>query len=491
MTGMAGRVAGALVACGLAILLATALLGGDDDYRVKLTLGDAAGLKKKSDVKVAGIAAGHVRSIDLDERDDAIVTVSLDRSVAPIGTDARAAVRPVNLLGEKYVDLQPGDLRRPAKDGVVIPRARTSTPVELDDVLNMLDPDTRAGVRLLITEAGVALDGRGTDFNRLLSDLPPALDQVRGVLAELGDDNQRLKSMVGQASRVVAAVRNRRGDLGRLVDSASDALSVTADARADLGATVARAPAALGQLRATLGDLRTTSNRLRPAAVALRASAPPLTSLLENLPAFASAASSTLDAARDVSPRLARLGGGATPTVRRLLPTVRNLRETATRSAPVADWLADGGIQDGLWFLQTWGRVNLPRDGAGHLFGAHLNVSDNLYRNTLDILLGDKPGTTKTKRRRATPVDASPPHSGQPAPAGAPKPSSPLPKLPQVKLPRAPSVDELLDALPDLRRLPDRLSDLEKTTDGLLGRDPGRPSSDDSRKGLLDRLVSP
>lgn len=395
MSGTARIALAALVA----VLVAVAVIGpggGEDPYTARVVVADAAGIRKNSDLKVAGIAAGRVAKVDLDASDNAVLTLEFDESAAPIGTDARAAIRPVNLLGEKYVDLDPGNLRSPAPTGTTIPRSRSSIPVELDDVLNMLDPDTRAGLRVLIAESGMALQGRGTDFNRFLAELPPALDELGELLRAVARDNVRLRGIVRDSDAVVSSLARRRTQVGRLIADADRALKTTSGARRDLAATIQRAPAALPQLQSTLVELERAAVRLRPVASSARRLAPPLTGLLEQLPPFARAAKGTLAQAVDVAPDLRRLAR-ATPAVRRLRPTAANLATFAQRLRPVSSWLADGSIGDALWFLQTWARVNLPRDGAGHLFGAHVNVSDNIYRNTLDILLGGG-GKTRPKR---------------------------------------------------------------------------------------------
>ena len=100
----------ALVAV-IAIVLATS--GGEDDgYVVRAEFRDAAGLRKNSDVKIGGVPGGKITKIALTAKDTAIVTMKLRDGAVPIGTGATADARPVNLLGEKYVDLRPGDLKR-------------------------------------------------------------------------------------------------------------------------------------------------------------------------------------------------------------------------------------------------------------------------------------------------------------------------------------------------------------------------------------------
>lgn len=476
MSGIARIALGALVAALIAIGVLNRT-GGEDPYTARVVVADAAGIRKNSDVKVAGIAAGRVAAIDLDASDNAVLTLEFDESAAPIGADAKAAVRPVNLLGEKYIDLDPGDLRRAAPDGSAIPPDRTSTPVELDDVLNMLDPDTRAGLRVLIAETGMALQGRGTDFNQFLSELPPALDELRELLRSVAGDNDRLQGIVRDSDAVVTSLATRRTEIGRLIADADRALNTTAGARRDLAATIRQAPTALPQLQSTLTELEGAAVGLRPVAKSVRRLAPPLTGLLEELPPFAQAAEGTLAELVKTAPDLRRLAR-ATPAVTRLRPTAARLATFAQRLRPVSSWLADGSIGDALWFLQTWARVNLPRDGAGHLFGAHVNVSDNVYRNTLDILSGE--GGKKRPKR-----------------GGGSTPAPPAPQVGSVKAP--PPVKELGDKLREpLRALPkvDEIAPkVAADVERLLGlpreqKPPSQPPGSDAAR-LLEYLMTP
>ena len=178
-------------------------------YVVRAEFADASGLFKDSAVKVGGVTAGIVDSLTLTGHDTAFVTMTLDHGAAPIGAGATAAIRPVNLLGENYVSLDPGDLRHPAASGTLIPLNRTSHAIELDDVLNTLDADTRMRLAILINESGVALDGRGADFNALLAQLPGSLDQARQLLSGLNAGNDRLQQLITQGNEVVSAMNSR------------------------------------------------------------------------------------------------------------------------------------------------------------------------------------------------------------------------------------------------------------------------------------------
>src|SRR5439155_26333198 len=135
-----------------------------------------------------------------------------------------ADVRASNLLGEKYVELTPGDIRHPAPSGTLIPRTRTSAPTELDDVLDVLDQPTRFALGAFISEEGRALVGRDRNLAAMLVRMPPALDRTRELVAGLAHDNRALGRLVTESDQILAAVGPQHRSLGHLVASAGGAL---------------------------------------------------------------------------------------------------------------------------------------------------------------------------------------------------------------------------------------------------------------------------
>lgn len=436
----------------LGVFAACALAGGmylvfltEDKYTAYVVLDDAGGILKNYNVKVGQVPAGKVTDIALTKGDDVRLKLELDDDAAPIGRGASAKVRPVNLLGEKYVDLDPGDLRNPLPEGSTIPKARTGVPIELDDALNVLDPDTRAAMRLIINEFGIAVAGRGADFNGVLNDLPPAVDAAERVVREVADENVALRAAITNGDRVLQSVAKGRDDLGDLVESAADALDTAAAKRAELGATVRNAPAALGQLRTTLAGLQTTADNLRPAARDLQAASPSLADTLARLPQFAKDAERALAAATKVSPTLSKLGRRSTPTLRLLRPTADRLAQFGADSDELMQTLADkGGMKSLLRFIDGWTGVTGQRDSLGHVFRVHATIDSDVVASALDRLV-PKAKRKQRERKRAPKVQT--PATANPAPSnGGETPRKiEVPLLPKLVDDVGAAVDGVLD----------------------------------------------
>jgi len=483
---MISRFAPALIGLVLVAVVAILVVGKvneDNTYTVYAKFDDAGGILNNYNVKIGAVAAGKITDISLDEQDNAVLKMELEEGAYPIGAGATAKVRPVNLLGEKYVDLDPGDLSKPMPENSTIPKTRTSVPVELDDAINILDPDTRGALRILINEAGIAMAGHGADFNKTLDELPRALDSAERLVSEIDKENVALEQAVTSGDRVVAAVNSKRDDMGDLVDSAADALATVADRRERLGQTVRSAPAGLNQLRTTLVSLQAASDDLTPTARDLRATAPSLADTLSRAPQFAKDARATLRTAARVAPTLSKLGRQSTPTIKLLRPTSERLATFAGEFQPLVDTLdKDKGLIDFLGFMDGWAGVTDGADGLGNHFRLRATVDGDALGGALARF-----NPAAKKKRAAQRKASTPKRETLPAAPEATKPQA-RPKLPD--LPTKPVTDALQKGLEDVGNT------VENAVGGLLGglqgrtRDGSGSSANDTTK-LFNYLLGP
>jgi phospholipid/cholesterol/gamma-HCH transport system substrate-binding protein len=394
--GLIGLLAVAAVAGG--VILATRGSGDGKDV-VRAEFENASGLRPGSLVRVSGASVGSVKSLHVTARNTALVKLSLNEDVS-VGTGAAAAIRPANLLGEKFVDLTVGDRARPLRSGV-IGLARTSTPVELDDVLNVLDPTTRGRLGLLLGELGIGLGGRGRDLSGALNVAPRTVQDAADLFNQVSADTRVLQRLLSEADRVAAAIARERRPLGALVATGERALAAPAARRAQLASTLREAPPTLAQLRKTLGRLDRAGSALRPAARGLRATAPTLEAALRALPGFERAAAPALATVTDVAPSLAQLGRKATPTVRRLRPTIAALRDLSIDADPLTRTL-DISMADLLGVVQGWALAIQGRDAASHLFRVSLSLTPDALRQ-LDAFVTRVPSATSRGGGRVHP----------------------------------------------------------------------------------------
>jgi phospholipid/cholesterol/gamma-HCH transport system substrate-binding protein len=458
----AAALAGAIVT--IAVI---AFSGGGDPYRLRMDLANASGLRDGSDVVSGGVKVGEVH-LHLGKGDRVEANLDIDRSYGPVGRDVSAAIAAANFLGRKRVELVPGDRRDRAPSGYLIPARRVTTATDLDQVLDVLDADTRTRLSILINEGGAAFTGRRVDFNQLLETLPRSEVKARALLGQLVGDNHTLADALTHSDRVLAGVAAERKALSRMVDVVGRAAAPLAERRAQLRATLARAPRTLATLQGFLGDLRRTAAPLGPAARALTASAPALSSTLAQVEPFRQSADPALRTATGVAPSLTRLAVGATPVLQRATPVVGRLAALSRDAVPVSNTL-DHSVDNVLAIVQNWSRAIQFRDGLSHVFRGEALVSPETLRSLVERL-GLR---LDRKRRKRSPVAATRlPTTHVPAlPSIAPKGTLPtLPRLPGVKLPDPKST----------------VSDAKKVVGQLTG---SPPPSDQAHDKLLDYLL--
>jgi phospholipid/cholesterol/gamma-HCH transport system substrate-binding protein len=133
-------------------------------YRLNAVFSSSVNVRPKSPVRIAGVDVGKVTSTRLESNHAALVTMEIEGKGLPIHSDATLKLRPrIFLEGNLAVELQPGSPSAPVlSSGATIPVAQTSDPVQLDQVLDALNSDTRANLQTVLVEYGAALTAKPT-----------------------------------------------------------------------------------------------------------------------------------------------------------------------------------------------------------------------------------------------------------------------------------------------------------------------------------------
>jgi phospholipid/cholesterol/gamma-HCH transport system substrate-binding protein len=460
--------------------------GGDDGYTVKAELPNAGGLRENSSVKIGGVPGGSVEKLEITGRDTAIVTMKLDEDAAPIGKDASLEIRPTDLLGERYVALKVGNLNNPAPKNYVIAKSRTKLPVELDDVINTFDGDTRTRIKILVNEFGIALGDQGKDLAKLLDAMPASLQDARQLVSEINSEDESLKNLLARGDSLTATVNPKRDELAGLITQAQETLGSLATRREELGATLDSAPAGLNALNTTLSRLRLASTNLRPAAQDLQRAAGPLKDTLEALPGFEQSARESLKAAKSAAPSLTKLGNKATPPLQALTPTFANLKQFSSDLKPTLDKFDERAFEDALWMVQQLSLWFKTRDGIGRQAKVAVNIEGNTVNSIFQALMnrpdlgGVDPVDTKSGAKRSKSAPATDAPSAQSPGAASPEPSNTAP---------SPSGSSPAPTTPDKGLL----GGLVDGVSGLLGGDDGSKNQPVAGgvPGLLNNLLKP
>lgn len=344
--------------------------GGDDeqDRQVTATLADAGSLEEGNEVRSSGVRVGEIDEIKLEDG-KARVTLQLDDGVLPLHEDARLQVRPVNLLGESFVDLDPGSDSAPFMNEAVIPLSHTSSAVTLQDFLSTFQAPTAAGVGTVVTGLGEGVQDSGGELALALKRLAPAMGDAAELGRVLASQNQVLDSLVARLDPVAGALATDEGRaLAGLVRSTEQLLgAITAD-RAALEESVARLPGTLRSARLTLAELGGAARAGTPTLRAIRPVTDNLAQVTDELKAFADAADPALASLRPVLDHARDLLDQAAPVVAGLRSAGPDLRRAARSLKPVGRELLDEHLGDVMAFVRKWALSTNGRDALGHYF---------------------------------------------------------------------------------------------------------------------------
>ena len=92
--------------------------------------------------------------------------------------------------------------------------------VQIDEIFNALDEETRQSFQLWMKNAGIAIDGRGLDLNDAFGNVGPFSDDASDVLATLREQEEALRGVVRNTGAVFEALTAREQELtGAIVGS--------------------------------------------------------------------------------------------------------------------------------------------------------------------------------------------------------------------------------------------------------------------------------
>lgn len=126
-------VVGMLSLAYLSVKLGKLDLVGGNKYEVYAEFENAGGIKAGSVVEIAGVEVGRVEDIELDERYEAKVMLSIQRGI-DIQDDAIASIKTKGLIGEKYVEISPGGSEKTISDGGRI--RDTESAVDIEELIS-------------------------------------------------------------------------------------------------------------------------------------------------------------------------------------------------------------------------------------------------------------------------------------------------------------------------------------------------------------------
>jgi ABC-type transporter Mla subunit MlaD len=283
---------------------------------------------------------GKIGTMDVTPNHKASVVLRIDDAgFAPFHTDAHCTIRPQSLIGEKYIECDPGTPGRPTlrliPDGHpgagqhLLPLNNTSAPVDLDLVNNTMRLPTRERLAILLSELGTAVAGRGQDLNALIRRANPALRETDQVLQQLAFENRVLADLATQSDQALGPLARDRRSLGGFIRKANATGEATAERQLAIQRGIQLLPETLRQIKPTMEDLGALSDEMTPVLTDLGAAAPSLSRFVLQLGPFSRLSTRSLTS-------LGKTTDVAGPVLKRAQPVVKDLRSFAKNAKPVS-----------------------------------------------------------------------------------------------------------------------------------------------------------
>ena len=223
-------------------------------------------------VDIAGVQVGEITNVDL-VHGRAIVTMQLDPKYEHrVHPNATMLLRPKTGLKDMVVELNPGTAAGgPAvKDGYTVPVSNTLPDVNLDEVLAVLDGDTRTYLEMLLNGAATGLNGNGANLAQVFRRFEPTARDTAKITQLLAQRRQYIARSIHNFGVFTNALAARDQQLGTFVNSSNAVFQRFANQNANLQRTIQLLPAALRDTNAALAQARAFADQAGPALGALR-----------------------------------------------------------------------------------------------------------------------------------------------------------------------------------------------------------------------------
>ncbi len=329
-------------------------------FKVFADFEDAQGVNpgQGQTVRVAGVEIGKLTDVEIQEG-KGVVTMAIEPKFRNlIRTDATALLRPRTGLKDMFVELDPGTPKAPLmQEKAHIPVVNTAPDIDPDEILAMLDTDTRDYLQLLINGLGKGLHNRGNDLREVFRRFEPLHRDLARVNGAVAARRRALARLVHNYGALTMELGKHDRDLRRIVDASNATFDAFAKENQNVSATVARLPGALNTTADTLGKVERLGNVLGPSLEALR-------------PAFRELD----DANHEVRPFVRE----AAPIVKnQIRPFVRTARGPVRDLKPASRNLAKAMPDLNDAFLEFNRFFNM----AAHNPGGAEDISENCHRN--------------------------------------------------------------------------------------------------------------
>lgn len=232
---------GLVITVALSIVLLVIIFSGgiqslvQKNEEIKIAISDVRGLRKGAPVRVAGVDVGYVIEIKLNREYGTIVRTAIQQDILNyLKEDAKATVQTLGLLGDKYIEIIPGESKKPFdKSALMFGYPQT----EIKDIITVAT-STVGRIDKLIQDVDLFIsqirDSKGTlsrlirdpdlynNLNNTILELKRTVSEVReGSLGMISRDRElyeRLSRTLKNFEETSNKLSSKEGTLGKLIN---------------------------------------------------------------------------------------------------------------------------------------------------------------------------------------------------------------------------------------------------------------------------------
>jgi phospholipid/cholesterol/gamma-HCH transport system substrate-binding protein len=253
-------------------------------------LTDVTGLASGDTVNIAGVPVGQVTSIGV-RHGHAVIGMSVDNTVT-LHTSTDVGMRWHNVIGQKEIELYPGNGGSLLAPGATLPISHDVTDASINAFLNSLGPvlssinPTEANA--FVENVSGALEGDTAEIDQLINSGATVSDTVQALDTQVGQ-------VIGNLNQVLSALASRSGDISTLVTNLQTVSSALASKNTLLDSVVGNLSQVATDLAGLIGNNHNT-----------------ITGTIDNLQAVAADVQTHQ---QDLAHSLSTLGAGLAPYI--------------------------------------------------------------------------------------------------------------------------------------------------------------------------------
>jgi phospholipid/cholesterol/gamma-HCH transport system substrate-binding protein len=214
---------------------------------------NASGLRAGQFVRASGVEVGKVEKVELiDGGNEVKIDFSVDRSLS-LFQGTTAAIRYLNLIGDRYLELKRGDDEKKLPAGGTIPIEQTQPALDLDALIGGFRPLFRAldpeKVNSIAQSIVTIFQGQGGTINDIL-------DQTASLTAALADRDQAIGEVVKNLNTVIDTTVKHQQQFDETVQNFEKLITGLKNRADPIASSVADISDAAGSVADLLGENR-------------------------------------------------------------------------------------------------------------------------------------------------------------------------------------------------------------------------------------------